>query len=264
MDPYPFSAALRTAKDFHLCRARHQHWRDRPCYDYLKTPRPDHGVLLVLHGGILFQSEGQTIDTAAGDMVYLPQGAYYRASFHGGEEGVDNLLLNFTCDGLPPLKTPIRVSKNASPACMELFERLICELAAPDAGALRITGVFHLLLDAICESAAPRTGAQARLLLQAQELLCDERDLPISEVAKSCCISESGLRRLFCEKLGMPPVQYRLQAKLNRAKHLLEATDMSVKEIAAALHFYDEAYFCKLFRAQTGESPGQYMQNKRL
>ena len=263
MEGFCFFSALRAARDFQLCRARRQHWRERPYYTY-KTPRPDHGLALVLQGSILYECEGESLTAREGELVYLPQGACYRASFIGGEAGVENLLLNFTCNGLPTQKRPIRIAKSASAACLEQFERLIRELAAPNASPLRIAGYFHLLLDAACDSAAPHTDAQAHTLQHAQELLCDDNDLSIAQIAHECCMSESGLRRLFCERLGMPPVQYRLQCRLNRAKHLLEASDMSVKEIAAALHFYDEAYFCKLFRTHTGQSPRQYMQDKRL
>ena len=62
----------------------------------------------------------------------------------------------------------------------------------------------------------------------------------------------------------MSPTQFRLKEKFNKAKYLLESTDMSVVEISDRLNFYDAAYFCKMFHKQTGLSPKQYRQKKKL
>ncbi|MGN0220222.1 MAG: helix-turn-helix transcriptional regulator [Muribaculaceae bacterium] len=39
---------------------------------------------------------------------------------------------------------------------------------------------------------------------------------------------------------------------------LLDTTDLSVKQIAARLHYDDPSYLCRLFRKQTGMSPLEY------
>ena len=41
-------------------------------------------------------------------------------------------------------------------------------------------------------------------------------------------------------------------------KMLLDTTDLSVKQIAARLHYDDPSYLCRIFRKQTGMSPIQY------
>lgn len=54
---------------------------------------------------------------------------------------------------------------------------------------------------------------------------------------------------------GETPTQYMLRLKLASAKASLETTSLSVKEIAAALHFYDEFHFSKMFKRHYGISP---------
>jgi AraC-like DNA-binding protein len=76
-------------------------------------------------------------------------------------------------------------------------------------------------------------------------------------------IRHSGLSRTvffskFREMTGKSPNQYMLELKLASAKVSLESTNTSVKDIAAALHFYDEFHLSKSFKKRYGVSPRTY------
>ncbi|SFS87561.1 AraC family transcriptional regulator [Paenibacillus sp. BC26] len=76
-------------------------------------------------------------------------------------------------------------------------------------------------------------------------------------------IRHSGLSRTaffsqFRQVTGKSPNQYMLELKLASAKASLEATNTSVKDIAAALHFYDEFHLSKSFKNRYGVSPRFY------
>jgi len=54
------------------------------------------------------------------------------------------------------------------------------------------------------------------------------------------------------------PVTYHIQHEVIReAQRLLAYSDLSVKEVVAALNFEDEKYFGRLFRKLTGRSPAE-------
>ena len=88
--------------------------------------------------------------------------------------------------------------------------------------------------------------------------------LGVGEVARACTVSESGLRQIFKEQTGMTPIEYRLYAKMKQAEYLLEATGMSISEIADKLGFFDAAYFCKVFKRHIGLTPKEYSKNKNM
>ena len=50
---------------------------------------------------------------------------------------------------------------------------------------------------------------------------------------------------------------------LDAARELLRNSAMSLKEIAAALHFSDEYYFACMFKRRTGIAPGRYRNARR-
>ena len=71
-------------------------------------------------------------------------------------------------------------------------------------------------------------------------------------------MSKPHFARVFKRTTGMPPVQFILGIRIERAKELLDFTDMPVTEIAEASGFYDQNYFARTFKKITGVSPTQY------
>ena len=71
-------------------------------------------------------------------------------------------------------------------------------------------------------------------------------------------MSETNFRKRFKAYTGLAPAQYRLRARLEKAERLLADSDATIESIALDLGFYDTAYFCKVFRRQTGRTPVRY------
>jgi AraC-like DNA-binding protein len=63
---------------------------------------------------------------------------------------------------------------------------------------------------------------------------------------------------------GLSPTDYILKLKLAAARVALETTSLSLKEIAAKLHFYDEFHFSKLFKKAFDQSPSTYRKLKLM
>ena len=244
--------------------ARKQHWAQAR-FSYLEHPRPDYGIMLVLNGQIDFVSPQMDILCAkAGYIIFLPKNSYYEARFHTELGDVDNYLINFESDNVFEYTTPMLISENASFVCVDLFRHFIEEMYNVENTGFRSRGLFYLLLDSVLSTNNATESVHNTVVKKAKILLEKSEYIPISQIARECSVSESGLRKIFNEQIGISPTQYRLKEKLNKAKHLLESTDMPVGELSDKLNFYDVAYFCKLFRKQTGLSPKQYRQNKKL
>ena len=82
----------------------------------------------------------------------------------------------------------------------------------------------------------------------------------IAELAVKLGISHTSLNRLFIRELGISPQQYRSGHKMNLAKHYLENTSYSIKEIAARLEYDNQLYFSNDFKRHQGISPKKYRQ----
>jgi len=71
-------------------------------------------------------------------------------------------------------------------------------------------------------------------------------------------VSYESFRKIFAAEAGLPPSRYRLAAVLQQACQLLQAGEMSLKEITAHLEFSDEFHFSRTFHQAIGMPPGQY------
>ncbi|MNG35915.1 Arabinose operon regulatory protein [compost metagenome] len=65
---------------------------------------------------------------------------------------------------------------------------------------------------------------------------------------------------LFREALGMPPQQYLLHYRMNKAKELLRSTALSVTETARSVGYKDALLFSRMFKKVVGVAPSHYVQ----
>jgi AraC family transcriptional regulator len=84
-----------------------------------------------------------------------------------------------------------------------------------------------------------------------------DQDLGLRSMAAVSGLSEDHFARAFRESTGVPPHRYLLQQRLERARQMLETSDMSIVEIAQALGFADQSHLTNLFRRNLGMTPGR-------
>src|SRR6059058_4757600 len=83
------------------------------------------------------------------------------------------------------------------------------------------------------------------------------------EIAEAVRLSPAHLRELFKDETGQSLTAYRKQLQMERAKHLLETTFLSVKEVAAAVGINGLSHFGKDFEQRYGAKPSQYAARHR-
>jgi AraC-like DNA-binding protein len=71
-------------------------------------------------------------------------------------------------------------------------------------------------------------------------------------------VSTSQLNAVFKSYTSMTPYQYFISIKIRKAKELLEAGALPIKEVAYRLGFNDQYYFSRLFRNKTGIAPSRW------
>lgn len=90
-----------------------------------------------------------------------------------------------------------------------------------------------------------------------------EYTLSVSTVADELHISAAYLSTLFKMETGQNIVKYISNYRLERAKELLETTNIRVGDIAEKVGYLNASYFISLFRNTTGYSPAKYRERIR-
>lgn len=84
------------------------------------------------------------------------------------------------------------------------------------------------------------------------------RQLTVEEMALKQGLSTSHFSKLFRKSTGMPPLDYFIHLKLQKACLLLYSSDMKIKNVATEIGYDDPYYFSRLFKKYMMVSPDQY------
>lgn len=86
--------------------------------------------------------------------------------------------------------------------------------------------------------------------------------LTVKKLADKSHMSTSHFSRVFKQQTGFSPYDYILITRLNKAKYLLQKTDMTVASIAYETGFNSESNFICFFTDNEGISPGKFRKLK--
>jgi len=127
--------------------------------------------------------------------------------------------------------------------------------------AFGLNALERLLL--LCEASRPTgSGVLDERIRGAIEYIHTHlaESLSLSDLSRLCHLSDSRFSHLFRDLVGLPPKQYVLVQRLQRAQSLLNRTSMGIAEIAAEVGM-DPFYLSLRFKRETAHSPRQYRAN---
>jgi AraC-like DNA-binding protein len=106
----------------------------------------------------------------------------------------------------------------------------------------------------------PATVPLTRHLLRVRDLMdrAYAAPLDIPALARSAHVSESHFSRSFKAAFGETPHRYLLTRRMERAKALLRAEELTVTEVCLAVGFTSLGSFSTQFRRFVGVSPSDY------
>lgn len=133
--------------------------------------------------------------------------------------------------------------------------------------SLKTTLAIHLLRN-YC-TAQPRLssytdGLSKSKLQQVREYINEHlhEEVKLIELAAIAQISPYHFLRLFKQSMGITPHQYILQRRIDKAKYLLEQTELSIAEIAVRVGFCDQSHFTRCFKRLLGITPKQFLSGR--
>ena len=84
------------------------------------------------------------------------------------------------------------------------------------------------------------------------------KDISLEESADFAGVSSFYLSKLFKEEKGETFINFLSDKRLEKARQLLENTELSIKEITAEVGYNDQNYFSRIFKNKYGLSPKEY------
>jgi AraC family transcriptional regulator len=120
----------------------------------------------------------------------------------------------------------------------------------------------HLLRHYASASSAPQFtgGLSGQRLRRVLAFIAEnyESDLSLAELALVAGMSAFHFAREFKRTTGLPPHQYLIKFRVERAKALLAESEMPLVEVSSRAGFSHQSHFTRLFRKLTGMTPQSY------
>jgi len=85
-----------------------------------------------------------------------------------------------------------------------------------------------------------------------------EAKISVDQLARLARVSRSHLCYLFKVETGLAPIQYIKRCRIERARDLLERTNLSIKEIRSRVGLPDRSHFTRGFKEAFGVTPTEY------
>lgn len=132
-------------------------------------------------------------------------------------------------------------------------------------------GLIHALMGYLLEHyAKPADGAEAGNLGSARVRRVRNyivshlaENVPIATLADLCAMSESHFSREFHRSVGLPPHQFVMKLRLERAREALLEGDQPVADIAVECGFNNASHFSRTFALRFGMPPATYRREHR-
>ncbi len=215
----------------------------------------------VKKGNAEFLYKGRVYTAGPGDIIYIAKGTTYYSLWHGKP---DITFYSVAFDFADPYaKEEYEFQLVHAPALQPLFDTLYTD--AQDGESFAAFGHLYLLLHELYPLLTPHSRHKTqRPILPAIAYLEQHytESINVPMLAQLCGFSESRFFALFKQATNCTPIEYKNNILIQHALELLAETTLSVEEISRFLGFSSPAYFRRVFRAVTGQTP-KALRNKK-
>lgn len=253
--------------------AKGQNWYTRNnFYSCVGKPKPSHTLLWFKNcSAKITDKYGNVIAAEKNQVAYMAKGLEYTVAFSETAPcRDDSVVFHFQLadrngEELAPTLSPKICIKNVDAALALAMDTAAAEFDKNVVCLPVITAVIYQLLGTACQRQRQRVVSHKyHYISEGIELMENNSDKTLTEIAQICGVSEGYFRKLFKEYSGENPVDFRQKHRIEKAKQLLLLDTHSIGEIAEELHFSDIYHFSKTFKKLTGISPQKYISRYKL
>ncbi|MBQ0101334.1 MAG: helix-turn-helix transcriptional regulator [Firmicutes bacterium] len=201
-------------------------------------------IRLILHG--------TCGNASAGDALYIPAHTGYSLTWKG-EQGAEYYTLEFRVGSEISLLSEIRIFSDDE--LLPLFKRL--ETAISECDTLSSASLFFAILSVSFPS-IKRVYSSNERIMPAVAYIGEHlsENFSVGFLSKLCYLSESRFFCLFKAEMGMSPIDYRNELRIQRAEFNL-SDGHSIEDVSEMLGFCSPAYFRRIYKKYSGTNPGR-------
>ncbi|UKS28037.1 AraC family transcriptional regulator [Paenibacillus sp. HWE-109] len=245
-------------------------------------------ICYILSGSAVYTESGIAYPVETGTMFITRPGLWHSLT---SEKGAFVLWLGFDVIGSESSDEGIRIYESLKTSkktflsdCHSLNAAILWRMIYGDSANKILlpqdyfTNLLHTLILTLCDSfsdhSVKRSAAKSKpsrhtssfLLYQARQFIEDNisQNLHLETVANYLHVSGRHLSRIFNNEIGLSFSRYVRKEKIELAIALLTNSDLEIKQISEEIGCDTVQYFTKIFKSETGVTPGKYRLEARL
>lgn len=228
-------------------------------WNLTRHSHPYFELIFFVEGRARIDAGDETLDVSLFDVVMYPPGVEHHEHLDPATRQ-EIICLWADLGPCPAYAHAIKV-KDIRGDLRQLFELLYAEYTAQrplvrEVIARYLETIFLLVRQDLEQPPAESHSQVERCLSYIHENYAGAFD--VEALARSIHVSPSYLFRIFRKKLGVSPMHYRNQVRIEKSKLLLLDASLKLEVIAEQIGFEDAKYFTRVFKAVTGMSPSAF------
>ena len=228
-------------------QAHERRWADRGRVSVLPIGQPVHRVMIGKANVVLIHFSPELVRAAAEDVFERdPNHVELVRRFVEADSMSDQLV-----------RLLLQETATQAPGASSMVESLGRALA------VHLVRCHSNLSPPLARPRVSMSGGQLRRVVEHMHAHIEE-SLPLARLAQVCRLSQSQFLRAFREATGEPPHRYLVRLRLQRARELLEHTELPVIEVGLRCGFEQASHFATAFRTSFGVSPRAWRLARRF
>lgn len=222
--------------------------------------------IYIVQGKLTINEGSNKLILSDGDLFYIPEGVHYTAVW-AGDPHIEYYNLNVVSNSYNSSlssgsfalqKIDSLSNTDTLDTVKHIFTLMQTEERVKKIEALGLYYTFYAKAFPMLKEAEPQK--YSPVLIKAIEYMEQNytENFSVADLAAVCFVSESRLHHIFTEKLGITPIKYRNQIRVERAAHDLRSTALPIETIAEKHGFNSPTYFRETFKEYSGLTPKEY------
>ncbi len=226
--------------------------------------RPDYLIMLIVRGKMEVLIDQKLQPVTVGDIIYIaPYTPQRFVRFY--KDKAEHYFVHFIGYAVPEILEDIGLTESGIyhtdrlELLSEAFQKIMIAMVQKKQ-PMYINSLFLRLLSHLHIERSREAGfATSRVSPAVMQLLWDYKlSKSMNYYASLCNMTLANFSVTFKRELGVSPLKFRENVRLENAKQLLSESCLTVKEVANAVGYEDPYAFSKFFKRNTGISPSQY------
>lgn len=234
--------------------------------------RKDYILVYVISGESEFLFKKQEKVSKGSIAVYRP-GEEHLYSF-SSHYNTEDYWIHFTGTGIEDLLMTLGIGKEhvlnigIYPEYLDLFDKIISELQMKRASYHELAASYFIQFIGLV--GRRHYDRNLNMVFNKYPFIKDiiymihndyNTDLSITKLARQCNLDLSHFIKIFIKVTGATPLQYITNIRIQKAKHLLANTSLSITEISDLVGYNSYNYFSRMFKKITGITPSIYKES---